>query len=109
MGGGQSLNIGLNQVDQFAWIGGFSSAPNTRRAAELVRDVAATRQLRALYVSCGDQDGLFSISQGVHQTLDDQEIPHLYHVIPGGKHDFVVWKSDLYNFAQLLFRDAPSE
>lgn len=109
MGGGQALNFGLNHVDQFAWIGGFSSAPNTRRPAELVRDVAATRQLRALYVSCGDQDGLFSISQGVHKTFDEQEIPHLYHVIPGGKHDFGVWKSDLYNFAQLLFRDAPSQ
>ena len=30
MGGGQSLNIGLANLDTFAWVGGFSSAPNTK-------------------------------------------------------------------------------
>src|SRR5207247_6051662 len=46
MGGGQSLNIGLANLDTFAWVGGFSSAPNTRPAAELVPDPGkATRQL----------------------------------------------------------------
>jgi len=29
MGGGQSLNIGLKNLDTFAWVGGFSSAPPT--------------------------------------------------------------------------------
>jgi len=26
MGGGQSLTVGLNHLDRFAWVGGFSSA-----------------------------------------------------------------------------------
>ena len=30
MGGGQSLNFGLGNLDKFAWVGGFSSAPNTK-------------------------------------------------------------------------------
>ena len=30
MGGGQSLNFGLGNLDTFAWVGGFSSAPNTK-------------------------------------------------------------------------------
>ena len=29
MGGGQTLNIGLSHIETFAWVGGFSSAPNT--------------------------------------------------------------------------------
>lgn len=33
MGGGQSLNFGLAHLDTFAWIGGFSSAPNTKPPA----------------------------------------------------------------------------
>ena len=41
MGGGQSLNFGLAHLDTFAWVGGFSSAPNTRRPPELVPDPAA--------------------------------------------------------------------
>ena len=46
MGGGQSLNFGLGHLETFAWVGGFSSAPNPRPPAELVPDPeAATRQL----------------------------------------------------------------
>src|SRR4051794_28101412 len=105
MGGGQALNFGLNNLATFAWVGGFSSAPNTKRPADLIKDHAvATRKLRLLYVACGDKDGLFRISQGVHSMLEEKKVPHIYHVIPGGQHDFKVWKSDLYHFAPLLFR-----
>ena len=31
MGGGQTLNFGLAHLDRFAWLGAFSSAPNTKR------------------------------------------------------------------------------
>ena len=33
MGGGQALNFGLGNLDTFAWVGGFSSAPNTKAPA----------------------------------------------------------------------------
>jgi enterochelin esterase-like enzyme len=108
MGGGQSLNFGLGNLDAFAWVGGFSSAPNTKPPAELVSDPEeATKKLKLLYVACGDQDRLFRISEGVHNLLAEKQVPHVYNVIPGGGHDFKVWKSDLYHFAQLLFRERP--
>jgi enterochelin esterase-like enzyme len=110
MGGGQSLNFGLGNLGTFAWVGGFSSAPNTRRPADLVKDPAeAARKLRLLYVACGDKDGLFKISRGVHDMLVENKVPHVYRVIPGGGHDFRVWRSDLYHFAQLLFREPGQE
>jgi enterochelin esterase-like enzyme len=110
MGGGQALNFGLNNLDTFAWVGGFSSAPNTKAPAELIKDHGeAAKKLRLLYVACGDKDRLFRISQGVHNMLDENKVPHLYRVIPGGQHDFKVWKSDLYHFAQLLFREPGQE
>ncbi|MCL4195322.1 MAG: esterase, partial [Thermoguttaceae bacterium] len=43
MGGGQSLNFGLAHLDTFAWVGGFSSAPNTKPAKDLVPDTAAAK------------------------------------------------------------------
>ena len=105
MGGGQSLNFGLNNLDTFAWVGGFSSAPNTKRPSDLLPDAdAATKKLKLLYVACGDRDGLLRISEGVHRMLKEKQVPHQYLVIPGGKHDFQVWKSDLYRFSQLLFQ-----
>lgn len=105
MGGGQSLNFGLGNLDRFAWIGGFSSAPNTKPpAALLAKPADIARLTRLLYVSCGDKDFLFNISQDLHAALNKEQIPHRYDVMPGGRHDFQVWRASLYHFAQLLFR-----
>lgn len=106
MGGGQSLNFGLKNLDTFAWVGGFSSAPNTKPARELVSDPATARaKLRLLWISCGDQDGLINISRGFHQALNEMKVPHIWHV-DSGAHTWPVWKNDLYLFAQLLFKDS---
>jgi enterochelin esterase-like enzyme len=105
MGGGQSLNFGLSNLDTFAWVGGFSSAPNTRKVEELLKDKPdAAKQLKLLWVSCGDKDGLFRISRDFHDALAGKEVPHVWHIHPGGGHDFAVWKADLYYLAPLLFR-----
>ncbi len=106
MGGGQSLNFGLGNLDTFAWVGGFSSAPNTKKPEDLIKDHAdAAKKLKVLYVACGDKDGLMRVSEGVHKMLDEKKVPHIYRVIPEGKHDFAVWKSDLYHFSQLIFQE----
>lgn len=110
MGGGQSLNFGLGNLDTFAWVGGFSSAPNTKSPGNLVKDGAdAAKKLRLLYLACGDKDGLFRTTENVHKMLDEKKVPHRYNVIPGGGHDFKVWKADLYHFAQLVFREADAK
>ena len=103
MGGGQSLNFGLGNVNTFAWVGGFSSAPNTNPPEQLVPDAEkATKQLKLLYISCGNKDGLIRISQGVHAYLKEKSVPHIWHVDEHG-HDFQHWKKGLYNYAQLIF------
>jgi len=105
MGGGQSLNFGLANLNTFAFVGGFSSAPNTAPPAQLVADPAAARkQLKLLWVSCGDQDSLFNISENVHKYLTEQKVPHIWHIDLGGAHTFPVWKNDLYHLSTLLFR-----
>ncbi|KQW49779.1 MULTISPECIES: esterase family protein [unclassified Roseateles] len=104
MGGGQALNFGLAHLDTFAWVGGFSSAPNTKPAAELLADpAAARRQLALLYLSCGNKDGLINVSQGVHRALKTSDIPHVWHVDEHG-HDRDSWAENLFHFAQQLFR-----
>ena len=105
MGGGQSLNFGLGNLNTFAWVGGFSSAPNTSQPAQLVPDAAAAKkQLKLLWVSCGDKDSLFNISEGVHKYLDEQKVPHTWHIDLGGAHEFPVWKNNLYDFSTRLFK-----
>ena len=104
MGGGQTLNFGFAHLDTFAWLGAFSSAPNTKPPAELVPDPAAARaQLKLLYLSAGNKDGLISFSQGVHRYLKAHDVPHLWNVDDHG-HDGETWGSNLYIFTQRLFR-----
>lgn len=108
MGGGQTLNFGLTHLDTFAWIGGFSSAPNTKSPAELVPDAEkAKRMLKLLWLSCGNRDGLINISQGLHRHLTEQGVPHVWHV-DGHGHDATHWRNALYYFAQKLFTAAPA-
>jgi enterochelin esterase-like enzyme len=104
MGGGQALNFGLGHLDTFAWVGGFSSAPNTKAAVELLPDAAAAqRQLALLYLSCGSQDGLIGVSQRLHRHLKRQGIAHVWNV-DGHGHDRESWSDNLYHFAQRIFR-----
>lgn len=104
MGGGQALNFGLGNLDTFAWVGGFSSAPNTKPPAELVTDPAAARRnLKLLWLSCGNKDGLIRISQGLHAYLKEKNVPHVWNVDSHG-HDPSHWKNNLYHFLQRLFR-----
>jgi enterochelin esterase-like enzyme len=105
MGGGQSLNFGLGNLDKFAWIGGFSSAPNTKTPQELVPDInAAKEKIKLLFISCGASDGLISFSKRTHDYLQQNNIPHIYFIEPG-MHDFKVWKNGLFMFSQLIFKE----
>ena len=104
MGGGQSLNFGLTHLDTFAWIGGFSSAPNTKKPADLVPDPASAKEkLKLLWLSRGNKDGLINISQGMHAYLKEKGVPHIWHV-DGNGHDATHWRNSLWHFSQRIFK-----
>ncbi len=104
MGGGQALNFGLAHLDTFAWVGGFSSAPNTKPPAQLLPDPSAAKdKLKLLWIACGKRDGLLRVSQGVHAYLKEKDIPHVWHV-DGNAHDATEWRNNLYLFSQRIFR-----
>jgi enterochelin esterase-like enzyme len=105
MGGGQSLNFGLTHLDTFAWIGGFSSAPNTKAPEELIPDPERTSEkLELLWLSCGNKDGLIGISQRLQRYLKEHNVPHIWNVDAHG-HDPTHWRNNLYHFVQLVFQE----
>jgi enterochelin esterase-like enzyme len=104
MGGGQTLNIGLTNLDRFGWIAAVAAAPNTRPPAELVSDPKALGQLKLLWLSVGNHDNLIRVSQGMHGYLQEKRVPHVWRVDTNG-HDTAEMSSSLYHFAQLLFRE----
>ncbi len=105
MGGGQSLNFGLGNLDKFAFVGGFSSAPNTKTPEQLIPDVAKTKaENKLLWMVCGSRDGLMYNSSRLKAFCDENGVPCTLINFPEGQHDFVVWKYGLYNFSQLIFK-----
>jgi enterochelin esterase-like enzyme len=104
MGGGQTLNIGLTNLERFAWIAAVAAAPNTRPPAELVPDPAAVKQLKLLWLSVGNHDNLLRVSRGMHDYLTQQGVPHVWRVDTNG-HDTAEMSHSLYHVAQLLFRE----
>ena len=104
MGSGQTLNIGLTNLDKFAWIASVAAAPNTRPPAELVNDSAALTQLKLLWLSVGNHDNLYRVSRGVHDYLTEKGVAHIWRVDTNG-HDTGEMSQSLYYFAQKLFKE----
>ena len=104
MGGGQSLNFGLGNLNTFAWVGSFSAAPNTKSPEQLLpKPDEAKKKLKLLWISCGADDGLITFSLRTHYYLQENDVPHIFYIMPG-VHDFKVWKNSLYMFSQLIFK-----
>jgi enterochelin esterase-like enzyme len=99
MGGAQSLDLGLNSTDEFAWIGGFSAAtPFVRRPTTSGR----VRKLRLLWMSCGTGDVLLDFNRKFVKELQEDGYAVTLLETPG-MHIWPVWQRDLVNFVQLLF------
>jgi len=110
MGGGQALTIGLNHLELFSYVGGFSAAirqPETFPAtfASLVKDAGASNQkLHLLWFGCGTDDSLFEPAKEFSKFLTAQKIKHTFRE-SSGAHTYMVWRRYLNEVAPQLFRE----
>jgi enterochelin esterase-like enzyme len=108
MGGGQGLDFGINNINKFAWVGGFSSAPNLQQPNVLIPKILQAKdKLSLLWIGCGDKDSLITGSWNLHQALVKAKIDYVWYV-DSGVHEVPVWNNNLYLFAQMLFKPAGS-
>jgi enterochelin esterase-like enzyme len=104
MGGGESLDVGLNARDHFAWVGAFSSAvPDDPDAAFPGLDANTRPPLRLLWIACGTEDFLTADNRTFWNWLQARQVPFTKIETAGG-HTWPVWRRNLANFAPLLFR-----
>jgi enterochelin esterase-like enzyme len=115
MGGMQTFNVTLNRLDLFSHIGGFSGGiglvgrtldPKTDFNGVLADPAAFAKKVKVLYLGVGSAEGerfLTSI-RGLHKTLKDAGIEHVYWESPGTDHEWQTWRRNLHDFAPRLFR-----
>jgi enterochelin esterase-like enzyme len=105
MGGAESLLTGLNNLNEFAWIGAFSSGGLSKEFDKEFPglDASANAQLRLLWIACGTSDNLMELSRNFRSWLASKGVHHSDIETPGA-HSWLVWRRNLTEFAPLLFR-----
>ncbi len=104
MGGWQSLSIGMNHLDRFAWIGSFSGAVDENEIKPALDDAAGTNaKLKLLWIACGEKDFLLDRNHQLLATLKARGVNHEWRLTPGD-HSWPVWRDYLAEFAPLLFK-----
>jgi enterochelin esterase family protein len=132
MGGAETLYVGLNHLDKFAWIGAFSSAPmlfppaasaaaaagpaGGRGAAPQPMDPAvfaktfptldakANSQIRMLWIVCGTADGLIGVNRQFKDWLKSKGVQFTEQEVPDMAHVWPLWRQNLTDMAPRLFQ-----
>ena len=112
MGGGQALQIGLTNLDKFAYIGGFSAAafnkfdPKTSYGGVFNDGAAFNQKVRLFYLHAGTEEANFvKTAKGMTDALGKAGIKSIYVESPGTAHEWQTWRNALYDFAPRLFKE----
>lgn len=106
MGGNQSLTIGLNHLDTFAWVGGMSSAmrDSEKSIAPFLADLKTNEaRMKLLWFACGKEDRLLTNNVALHELLVARGVPHEW-VVTDGNHRWMVWRRNLAQLTPKLFQ-----
>src|SRR6185312_14796869 len=110
MGGAETLLVGLNHTQDFAWIGAFSAGgigannfPKIFPAITPESGPAINKSLRLLWISVGTEDGLLEPNRKLIAWLKEDGVQPKAVETPG-MHVWMVWRDNLANFAPLLFQ-----
>jgi enterochelin esterase-like enzyme len=109
MGGGESLSIGLNHLELFSYVGGFSAGLSgatdfAQTYAGLIADpAAANNRLHLLWLGCGRADSLFAVNKKFSDFLTANGITHHFRE-SAGAHTWINWRHYLNEVSPLLFQ-----
>ena len=105
MGGLESLAIGLNRGDLFAWVGGESAAlKNFDFDSSTGGFRVGDSNRRLIWMVCGNEDELLASNQLLARRLRERGIAFTLE-IPDGTHSYLVWREGLVRFASAIFRN----
>lgn len=102
MGGLESLAVGLNHPEQFAWVGGFSAAVFDLTPEKQLLKAGASRRL--LWIACGTEEELIGPNRKLVEWLRSKNIS-VNAVETPGLHTWLVWRDNLIHFVPLLFQE----
>ncbi len=117
MGGNQTCQITMHNLNKFAYIGAFSGTMNGLSSAPLDPATAfnglfkdgnaLNKQIKLLWIGKGTKEpDFFNGSIGAFRAmLDKVGVKYVYYESQGTAHEWLTWRRDLREFASLLFKD----
>jgi enterochelin esterase family protein len=112
MGGMQTLNLTLRNLDAFAWIGAMSSPPRqgfdpATAYDGVFRDASAfNKKVKLFWFSAGTAETRFYESAvEMHEALEAAKINHVFYSSAGTDHEWQTWRRSLHDLAPRLFRE----
>jgi len=109
MGGGQALQIGFDHPELFGTVATFSGGGRAKFDLEtanngVFKDAGKFNKIYKLFfVGCGTLEPMYPGMKAMFEFLKEHGI-HVAFSGPVGSHEWQVWRVNLYDFAQLVFK-----
>jgi enterochelin esterase family protein len=115
MGGFQTFQTSMTNLDKFAYVGGFSGAAFLQPDADIAEAFdgvwsdadAFNKKVKVMYLSIGtaEPERMYKSVNGFHAALENAGIKHIYYESPGTSHGWQTCRRSLHQFAALIFKD----
>ena len=111
MGGAQTFKTALTNLDNFAYLGGFSGScadrdtnfdPKTSCGGAFADPAAFNKKVKLLFLGIGSAEG--PGTKNFSDALTNAGIHTVYFESPGTAHEWLTWRRCLNDFAPRLFR-----
>jgi enterochelin esterase family protein len=109
-GAAATINTAFSRPDLFRYIvimSGGAGGQNIEQAYPKFfgNSAAAAKQMKLIWLAAGDGDFALNGTKALDEALTKNGIKHSFKVTEG-RHEWRLWRPHLYEFAQLLFKDA---
>ncbi len=106
MGGAQTKQITLANLDKFSAIGLFSGGSIAADDPALAEPANFKSKVKVLFVSYGSREAQgAATAKKNHEALDKLGVKNVYYESPNTAHEWQTWRRSLHEFAPLLFQD----
>jgi enterochelin esterase family protein len=108
-GGAATINTAFSRPDLFRYVV-IMSAGAPQNAEQLypkffANSAAGAKQMKMIWLAAGNEDFALNGTKAIDETLTKNGIKHSFKITEG-RHEWRLWRPHLYEFAQLLFKDA---
>jgi enterochelin esterase-like enzyme len=108
-GGAATVNTAFSRPELFKYVVIMSAGAGQNVEASypkfFANSAAAAKQWKLLWLGAGDADFALAGTKALDEVLNKHAVKHPLNIRPGYRHEWRLWRQDLWEFAPLLFQE----